>query len=88
PQTHKRHKPFPTDHIQIFVRGNKTLTYLVSPEHTVEQLKVMIQDREFIPVDQQTLIYAGKLIDGDVALGSCGVGKNSTLFLSVKLRGC
>ncbi|KAL0207119.1 hypothetical protein P9112_012830 [Eukaryota sp. TZLM1-RC] len=70
----------------------KTLTGKIIPIDlqeldTVESLKYKIQEREGIPPDQQRLIFAGRQLQEDQLLSSCGVQNNSTIHLVLRLRG-
>ncbi|XP_036385451.1 polyubiquitin-like [Megalops cyprinoides] len=75
--------------IQVFLRTDKGLThaYTISPAETVSQFKRKVAERENIPVDQQRLIYEGKQMDDGKKLADYGVRAESTIFLSLRLRG-
>jgi Ubiquitin family len=63
-----------------------TRTYNVHPTDTVGQLKVLGEVSSNIPPAQQRLIYAGKLLDDDATLESCGVANESTVHIILRLQ--
>ncbi|XP_042343926.1 ubiquitin-like protein ISG15 [Plectropomus leopardus] len=74
--------------IQVFVRNEKgkTNTYDVKSDETVNNLKSRVQSREGVPVSQQRLIHQSReMLDGK--LSDYGVVANSTIDLSLRLRG-
>lgn len=77
---------FPPGFYQIFVKvlDGRTITLEVSSELTVDNVKLMVQDREGIPPNAQRLIYAGKQLDNGYTLSSYKIEKVSLAFYLFK----
>ena len=74
---------------QVFVRSvsGKTLTLGVRGGYSVEQLKSVIREREGIPADHQRVLAGGRPLRDGRSLRECGIGRGSTLNLSLGLLG-
>ena len=74
---------------QVFVRSvsGKTLTLGVRGGDSVEQLKSVVRERGGIPADHQTVLAGGRPLRDGRSLRECGIGRGSTLDLSLGLLG-
>ena len=75
---------------ELFIKTltGKMITTRFVPIMTVQDIMLMIHDREGIPVDQQRLIFAGEQLWNHRTLGSYNITANSILQLVLRLRGC
>ena len=74
---------------EMFVKTltGKTITVYISPSETIEDLKVLIQEREGIPPDQQRLIFAGRQLEDGRILADYNIPPGSTFHCVLRLRG-
>ena len=75
---------------QLFVKTltGKTITINVDDNSYVWELKLRIQYKEGIPMDQMRLIFCGSNLLDSKLCGELGIAKESTIHLVLKCRGC
>lgn len=75
--------------IKIFIQtvSNKIISLNIGIENTIEELKILINEKENMPMHEQRLIYAGKQLENFYKLKDYNIQNNSTLYLVLRLRG-
>ena len=68
------------------LRG-ENITIEVEPTDTIYNIKIIIEAREYIPVDQQSLIFAGKQLENNKTLKEINIRNECTLHLVRILKG-
>ncbi|GAX18238.1 hypothetical protein FisN_31Hu009 [Fistulifera solaris] len=75
--------------MKIFVKTHhgRDIPLTVDPEDTVLRAKMLMQDEQGHPLDQQLLIYKGKQLDDKLPLGIYGMEEEDTVHLVLRLQG-
>ena len=73
--------------MQIFIQGNQTDVYDVSPSTTIGDLKELIAFRSGVPCTNQVLTYAGRPLIDEHTLTEGDVHEAATVFLGERLLG-
>merc|ERR1712048_1547261 len=74
----------PPSKMQIFIQGQNTNVYDVSPSITVNELK---EFRSGIQAENQVLTFAGRALEDENSLFSYDVAAESTINLGVRMLG-
>ena len=59
----------------------------ITRQMSIEELKMKIQEKNSIPVEQQRLIFGGNNLDDSMLIGIYNIEKDSTINLVLRLRG-
>jgi ubiquitin len=75
--------------MNIFIKTltGKTITVDCEINDTVEMLKEKIQEKDGIPIDQQRLVMAGKMLENCRKLSEYNILDQATIGLIYRLRG-
>ncbi|XP_077251973.1 polyubiquitin-like [Tasmannia lanceolata] len=73
--------------MQVFVKipsTGKKVTLEVMSGDTIQTIKAMIQEKEGIPLEQQTIIYAGRSLEDNQTLAAYNIPMESTLHVFIR----
>lgn len=78
-----------TKEITVFVQniGGRTYNIQIKNSATVQELKQTIQSKEGIPVEQQRLVFEGRLIENSCSLSDYNIQHESRVFMSLRITG-
>ena len=73
--------------IYVKTLTGKTITLKVNLSMSVEQLKLVIQEKEGTPAHQQRLVFVGQQLEDERILSDYKIQYESTLHMILRLRG-
>jgi len=73
--------------MQIFVQGQDTNVYDISPSISVGDLKELIAFRSGVHSEDQVLTFAGRALEDENSLSTYDVSAASTISLGVRILG-
>lgn len=80
----------PIGDYQVFIKTltGKTLSATVCATKTIHFIKMVIEQKEGIPICLQRLIYGGQTLDDNKQVWDYGISSCSTLHLCLRVSGC
>ena len=73
--------------MQIFVQGEQTNVYDISPSTSIGDLKELISFRSGVPCGNQVLTYAGRPLQDENTLSDGNIVESATISLGVRILG-
>ena len=73
----------------IFIRGwsGKTICMLIQNSNTIQEIKILLQDRELVTVEEVVLNFEGKLLIDTYLISKYKIERNLTLNMTIRIRG-
>lgn len=75
--------------MQIFIKTltGRTVTIVVEEDDTILNVKMKLQEKDNIPVDEQRLIFGGHQLEDKKSLKDYKIERNATIHLVLRLPG-
>ena len=74
-------------HLLVKTVSGRTVSLEVSPSETVESVKKQLQERENVDHYNQRLVFAGKELEDNEAIGSYPISEEATIEMLFKISG-
>ena len=73
----------------IFIRvwSGKIVCMLIQNSNTIQEIKVILQDRELVTMEDVVLNFEGKILIDTYPISKYTIGRNLTLNMTIRLRG-
>ena len=80
---------YSNDSFTVYVKSltGRSIDIEITHQMSIEELKMIIQKKEGIPIDQQRFIFAGRQLDDTTIAGMYNITKDANISLVLRLRG-
>jgi hypothetical protein len=65
----------------------RSIDIQITHQMSIEEMKMIVQEKEGIPIDQQRFIFAGRQLDDSMLVGMYNITKEANINLVLRLRG-
>lgn len=80
---------YSNDSFIVYVKSltGRSIDILITCQMSIKELKMIIQEKEGIPIEQQRFIFAGKQLEDSMFVGMYNITKEANINLVLRLRG-
>jgi hypothetical protein len=80
---------YSNDSFTVYVKSltGRSIDIQITHQMSIEEMKMIIQEKDGIPIDQQRFIFAGKQLDDTTIAGMYNITKDANISLVLRLRG-
>jgi hypothetical protein len=71
-------------HINVKDLIGKTISFAVTPNTTIAQLKLLIQEREGFPPSHQIVVFAAAIVEDSKSMAEANINNGSTVHLVIR----
>lgn len=75
--------------LKVKIQDGDNIVVNCLPSDTIESLKKQIENQSFVPINEQKLIYRGRVLADEKTLTECSIGDHCAIILvRQKVSGC
>lgn len=80
---------YSNDSFIVYIKSltGRSIDIEITHQMSIEEMKMIVQEKEGIPIDQQRFIFAGKQLDDTTIAGMYNITKEANISLVLRLRG-